>query len=855
MAAILFPYRPIGTIVERWAWNTDLIEAKDGKETRRAVREVPRLWFEWDVLVTDRVYNSLVRAQHSLTFKVPIWQEGEVTTSQITAGASTVAVDTDVGDWRTSFIIWASETSNEVLDIDSVGSDIINIDGTVGSTYAAGAVVAPIRTARLANLVRLRDDSIFSLLRLTWIVTDPTAFTAYDWSVQLLDDDVITDLYVKEGEFVGRTLQAAVEEYDFGTGEVGFEVQYDEDKWGMPAMNYEVFTPAEAWQWKTWFHKMQGRFGHFYLPTFKKDIILADDFTASDRWLTIENIGYVTYLDALTSNKYLLFQRPGNLDPLPRYITESAAVDSDTEQIRIDSNLGFAGTPESFTAISWLHACRLAADQVELAFSPGSRTTVSVPVIERITSLADIPDPDPEEYEIALYVAVTGTYADDYYDILTDLGWNVTIYADGTLPAVGNHDFDAIFAQGFGISQATNGALLRSYEAAGVPVLVGCSSGDMSSNFGSLLAEMGFATNSNSNSGSSPVKQKDPSFHQVAGHEILNGTTQDEETGEWSTNLRLGNPQAITTRDDAYGKKDYIWDDASPIGTTLAWSCIPTDDPGDRRQIGIIAIDAGEDGFTTRCLFLGHLQTSSADQMSDDGKALLHNGLKWILSDFQSFAAIPLTHSGLDTFALTASGSEFWKGANGSASRVTSVDPPNTYQGTGLNVQGTDQYIYSFGEVSGNWEFHCQWIYRGAGAGNNRFGFAWNCQINHQTGGGVDILDGYVFQLDNVDGAWVRYYAQYNDPPGEWVQASQFISGTSADWDGDVLYNSQLRFYDNLFQYRQWKEGQDEPPGAWGAGGAAYTTPNSGQVGLYIELGNPTCEVDISYVKLFTPTS
>ena len=42
MAAVLFPYRPLAPVLERWQWNTDLIESKQGKEERRAVRDVPR---------------------------------------------------------------------------------------------------------------------------------------------------------------------------------------------------------------------------------------------------------------------------------------------------------------------------------------------------------------------------------------------------------------------------------------------------------------------------------------------------------------------------------------------------------------------------------------------------------------------------------------------------------------------------------------------------------------------------------------------------------------------------------------------------------------------------------------------
>jgi len=214
MTAILFPYRPVGTVLELWQWVTEVLEGKDGTEARRAIREEPRQAWEWTVYVNDASFNAMVRGQHSLTWLVPAWNEAEVTTEEIAADDSTVAVDTDVGDWRTTLMIWSSPTNNETIAIASVGDDVINLSTNVVGTYPAGSIVAPIRTARLDNQVSKRDDKNVSFLSLTWLITDATALTGYDWGTQYDSDDVITDLYLMEGEFVNRTLQASVEEFD-----------------------------------------------------------------------------------------------------------------------------------------------------------------------------------------------------------------------------------------------------------------------------------------------------------------------------------------------------------------------------------------------------------------------------------------------------------------------------------------------------------------------------------------------------------------------------------------------------------------------------------------------------------------
>jgi len=836
MAAILFPYRPLAPVLERWQWTTDLIETKDGKETKRAVRDIPRQSWEWPVLVTDRVFNSLLRAQHTLTFLVPSWQEGEVTTSEITAGASTVVVDTDVGDWRTTIIIWASETANETIAISSVGDDIINLSTNVQNTYAAGAVIAPVRTCRLGNLVRQQDDKEISLLRLDWIVLDPTVLDDYDWTVQLLDLDVLDDNYLREGEFVSRSLTAPVTEFDYETGELGFDVQYDSDLWRMPAMTHRVFSPAEMWQWKTWFHKMQGRYGDFWLPTAKTDIILADTFISSDRWLTIENIGYVDYLDAQTTNKGLLFYRPGALAPLARYITDSQAVDADTEQIRLNENLGFAGGPSAFPAISWLHPCRLGTDVVELAYSPGNHTAISVPVKERVLSSSDLeePEPDPGEYTIALMVASKSAYnyANDYKTALEELDWNVTIYLDSEMPEVGEQTFDVIIAVGFNQTQAANAAMLLAFNDAGLGIIVGCGSSTFNESTSALVAEMGLCLRA-SQSGSYTVCLD---FHQIVNHDILSE--------------REVLPEAIMTKGVCYNGKGYIFDDAEPVGTPIAYARIPVGVQG-RQAIGMLVVEKGQDGFANRIIFSGALECENVDELGTFGKRLLDNQVRWVLGDFSTYQSLPLTYSGPKIVfreGLTGAGAK-WFNIAGLSAFPYEFDPPGSYNlGNGMVLGAEELAIWSYCSCSGNWLFHCQWIYREPKA-NNRVGFAFNCQKNHKDEYNKDILDGYVYTLGILDGNLIRYYAAYNSETEEWYQATSVVFSTSADWDGDVLLNTQMQYLEGDWQIRTWREGSQCAPGDFSGGGVSLSDHTSGIVGPAFSAGDPKAYMDVSLLK------
>ena len=840
MANTVFPYRPTAPILVRWQWTTDLIEAKAGGESVRAVRDVPRQRWEWRLVVDERQVTALLRGHHSSTYRVPAWHEAEQLAGPVLPGATSVPADTTVGDWRSYILLWAAADQYELIAIDSVGAGVINLSTPVVGTYAAGDTLAAVREARLDATVRLQSDRQIMEWRCIWLIQDAIDLGPYDWPVQYQEADVLTDLYLLERDTASRSMQAAATEYDYQTGDVGYEIQYERDVW-QGHCRHMTFTPADAWTWVQWLHKTQGRAGSFFLSTQTSDIVLAAPFSDTDRWVTIQNVGYDDHLASMRSNKLLYFQRHAPHAPLLRYIVDSLPIDADTEQIQLDTALGFSGVPASFPVISWCLPARLQADQIELLYEPG-QMTLTLPVRERVVNFWEI-DPDPSEFEIALYVAITGSYADDYKVILEALGWTVTIYMDGTLPAPGAHTFDIIWAEGFDLAQAANGALLDSYQAAGVPILIGCSGADLTSHPTSLLAELGLATSSSSNSSFTV----DPSFHQIADHEILNGTTQDEATGTWSITPRADLPQAVTTRANCYGKKDYILDDASPVGTPLAYGRIPTPIPGGQQAISLLAVDNGVGGFTSRILFSGHLPILDVVNMGADAKALLHNELKWLLSAFSSFETIPVTWSGLETFASGAVGSE-WFGATVMISQhLSTVDPPDTWSGQGMEITGTGLSVYKLADVSGDWEFHCQWIYRDA-AFNNRVGFGFNLSSTHQDGSGNDILEGYTYTLDNVDGWLLRWWAEFVDPV--WVQRSTVLSSTTQDWDEDILVNFEMQYKDNLWQLRTWNEGAECPPGPFGAGGTLLTDHVSGVLGAVIELGNPTAKMELSNFRV-----
>jgi len=143
--------------------------------------------------------------------------------------------------------------------------------------------------------------------------------------VQFCDLDVLDEPYLlTTAEGVERQQEAAVDAIDYQTGVVDFDARHETSRIASQQIRYRFDTRADGWRWLQWLHKMRGRYGEFFLPTFTDDVTINAAFAADAVDISIDDIGYHDTLDGTTMNRYLLFQRRGQLAPLPRYIVSSA---------------------------------------------------------------------------------------------------------------------------------------------------------------------------------------------------------------------------------------------------------------------------------------------------------------------------------------------------------------------------------------------------------------------------------------------------------------------------------------------------------------------------------------------------
>ena len=109
---VVFPYPPLLDMQEMLLTETKVLKARDGSEQRISMRGVPRQSFSIRVSLNNYVDMSIIDAAtfgwQKLFWGLPIWSEWTEHTATISAGASSISLDTSYADYRadTLAIIW-----------------------------------------------------------------------------------------------------------------------------------------------------------------------------------------------------------------------------------------------------------------------------------------------------------------------------------------------------------------------------------------------------------------------------------------------------------------------------------------------------------------------------------------------------------------------------------------------------------------------------------------------------------------------------------------------------------------------------------------------------------------------------
>lgn len=147
-----FPIDPSGDIVEGYGYLTRILTSIAEHEQRAALRAVPRRSWSFDFVLVGRDHRlaqALLHGWSAQPFGLPVWYDETTLDAGVSAGGTTLTLDTTLRDWDELAILWASPVVWEAVLIESITDTSITLAAELLADWPASTKVYPLRLARI----------------------------------------------------------------------------------------------------------------------------------------------------------------------------------------------------------------------------------------------------------------------------------------------------------------------------------------------------------------------------------------------------------------------------------------------------------------------------------------------------------------------------------------------------------------------------------------------------------------------------------------------------------------------------------------------------------------------------------
>lgn len=364
-------YKPAGEVLERLEWLTDVLPSFDGGEQRRALRQAPRRSFEFELVLTDadrRFAENRLQQLQSRLVGVPVWPDAQPLPAAITAGATTITINTETRDFEVGGLVGIATGPRafEVIEIDSVAAGSLGLAAPLAASWPAGSTeIFPVRLCRLSDEVSLRR------------FTGATSYGVFRFDVDGPSDWPEASETTYRGlpvlgqapnwtEDIESTFRRLREIVDGGTGPV-----FVDDRTDGPIIaqshRWLLDGRTEIDTFRRWLYARRGRLAAFWLPTFALDLAPVATINSAATTIDVQACDYVPALAQGINRRDIRIEVAGGT-VYHRRITGAVVISSSVERLTINAALGATVDPGSVVAVSYMAAVRLAADAVEIAW-------------------------------------------------------------------------------------------------------------------------------------------------------------------------------------------------------------------------------------------------------------------------------------------------------------------------------------------------------------------------------------------------------------------------------------------------------------------------------------------------------
>ena len=296
-----------GQIRERIEWLTDILVSFNETETRYPMRIWPRRSLEFSVLVNKddlAVLDGLIWEWQAQKFDMPLWTDLQTLPAELLLGASQITIPTDYYDFEDGgkAILFAGPTSYELVDIDTVGSGVLNLLGVTVSDWPMGTEIYPVRQARLNQDIQTSKLTTHTMTGVIRFDLDPSDYPANPGAVSYLGSEIFESQNNWVNPVTGSYLRKT-QRLDYRTGDIFVD---DVSNISTVVRSYKTLLKSrkEISEWRGWGYARQGKYSPFWIDQDQYAFNVVNDIADTDTTIDITEIG--------ASSAYLL--ETGRLD-------------------------------------------------------------------------------------------------------------------------------------------------------------------------------------------------------------------------------------------------------------------------------------------------------------------------------------------------------------------------------------------------------------------------------------------------------------------------------------------------------------------------------------------------------------
>lgn len=361
---------------EKWEWFTNVMVATDGTEQRVALRNQPRRTQSTRLIALNEPEVKEKWKQFLLDLAgqvvVPYFQYATDLTADALIGQSTIYFDasrTDLRDGEYALIV--SRTGEmELLKVQTLAADSALMDAPITINANAGSFIMPSFTSVVQGKAALNRYAVHDVADVTlesMVSQARTLFSRPGSTVVIPTHDgypVLLEHPIAD-ENEKQQFDTGAEVFDYGTGAVESITRWN---WTRIATTVQFLfhratEPQKMDFWRDFLGAVQGMLNPFFMPSWRKDLLIAT--APSDGSINIEILGsdYGAYFWS-ANFKFLELHTAGGI--LYRTVESVTLLANGNTDCKLTVALPTGAAYTSIEYISFLRKMRLANDTVSL---------------------------------------------------------------------------------------------------------------------------------------------------------------------------------------------------------------------------------------------------------------------------------------------------------------------------------------------------------------------------------------------------------------------------------------------------------------------------------------------------------